>query len=182
MSRDWLYEYAVAGADAAAHSLARLVEGSVMSETSACEKLEMRSLPEKLFPGDTGALGVFVDLVGAIQGEAGIALRRPFADALVLALVPDADVENFDTRAQSALSEIGNIALSSASGAIADMIGGVVIPSVPRLGATLSDALLVDEICSELRNLPVYLASCDITRGGEPFPMNFVWIPGDPGN
>ena len=179
MSRDWLFEYAVAGAKAAADSLARLLDAEPATRTPVCDKLDMSALPEKLFPADTGAIGVFADLVGAIQGEAGIAFRRGEAEALVRTLVPDADVESFDTSAQSAISEVGNIALSSAAGAIAEMIGGVVIPSVPRLGANMSDVLLVDEICADLRSLPAYVAEAEINGPDGPFPLTFVWIPGD---
>ena len=69
--------------------------------------------------------------------------------------------------------------LSAAAGAIASLAGGVVIPSVPRLGTTLGDVLLVDEICAEIRSLPVFVASCEVVRGNEKFPMRFVWIPGE---
>ncbi len=179
MSRDWLFEYALAGVRAAADSLARLLDVEPETRAPVCEKLDMSALPDRLFPADTGAIGVFVDLVGAIQGEAGVTFRRNQAEALVRALVPDADVESFDTRAQSAMSEVGNIALSSAAGAIAGLIGGVVIPSVPRLGANMSDVLLVDEICADLRGLPVYVAEAGINGSEGPFPLTFVWIPGD---
>lgn len=179
MSQDWLFEYALAGARAAADSLARLLDGEVADGSPACEKHELAALPELLFPRDDGAIGVFVDLVGPVQGEAGIVLLRPSADGLVRALVREADPSNFDMRAQSALSEVGNIVLSAAAGALADLAGGVVIPSVPRLGTTLGDALLVDEICPEIRSLPVFVASCEVIRGKQDFPMRYVWIPSE---
>jgi chemotaxis protein CheC len=179
MSQDWLLEFAMAGATAAADALARLLDGEVTNGTPACEKLALDSLPELLFPGDSGAIGVFVDFVGPVQGEAGIALLRPSADALVRALVKRADSDDFDRRAHSALSEVGNIVLSAAAGALADLAGGVVIPSVPRLGTTLAEVLLVDEICSEIRSLPVFVASCEVLRGKQDFPMRFVWIPSE---
>jgi len=179
MSRDWLFEYAVAGVKAAADALARLLDAEPATRAPVCDKLDMIALPDRLFPPDSDAIGVFADLVGAIQGEAGIAFRRAEADALVRALVPDADVTSFDTRAQSAMSEVGNIALSSAAGAIAELIGGVVIPSVPRLGANMSDVLLVDEICGDLGGLPAYVAEAEINTPGRSLPLTFVWIPGD---
>ncbi|MBW2280630.1 MAG: chemotaxis protein CheC [Deltaproteobacteria bacterium] len=179
MSRDWLFEYAVAGVKAAADSLASLLDAEPATRAPVCDKIDMSALPDKVFPENTGSIAVFADLVGAIQGEAGIAFRRGEADALVRALVPDADVEAFDTSAQSAMSEVGNIALSSAAGAIAELIGGVVIPSVPRLGANLSDVLLVDEICGDLGRMPVYVAEAEVNTPGNPLQLTFVWIPGD---
>lgn len=179
MSQDRLLEYAQTGARAAAFALARLLGAEVVKQGVACEKLELSALPELLFPGGAGAIGVFVDLVGPVPGEVGIGLLRPSADALVRALVDETDAASFDTRAQSALSEVGNIVLSAAAGAMADLAGGVVIPSVPRLGTTLGEVLLLDEICSEIRSLPVFVASCEVVRGSDRFPMRFVWIPAE---
>jgi chemotaxis protein CheY-P-specific phosphatase CheC len=181
VSQDRLLEYAQTGARAAAFALARLLDAELAKPEPGpvCEKLELSALPALLFPGDAGAIGVFVDLVGPVQGEAGIGLLRPSADALVCALVDEADSGRFDSRALSALSEVGNMVLSAAAGAMADLAGGVVIPSVPRVGTTLGELLLLDEICSEIRSLPVFVASCEVVRGNEKFPMRFVWIPGE---
>jgi chemotaxis protein CheY-P-specific phosphatase CheC len=177
VSQDRLLEYAQTGARAAACALARVLGAEVAKQGPACEKLELSALPRLLFPGDAGAIGVFVDLAGPVQGEAGIGLLRPSADALVCALVDETDPARFDTRALSLLSEVGNMVLSAAAGAMAELAGGVVIPSVPRLGTTLGDVLLLDEICSEIRSLPVFVASCRVVRGNDDFPMRFVWIP-----
>jgi len=172
-------EYALVGARFAAGALATLLGHEGRVAEPRCERVDMNTLPDRVFGRDGGALGVFVDLVGAVTGEAGIALPTAAACKVAKQLAPDSDVTGFDTRAQSVMSEIGNIMLSAASGAIAEVVGGVVIPSVPRLGSNIADVLLVDEICPDIKGLPAYLAECELGEGDEALSLMFVWIPGD---
>lgn len=176
--QDRLLEYAKTGAQAAADTLTRVLERDVRVEPPRCQKLELGELPASVFPPNEETLAIFADLIGAATGQAGIALPKAQAGELTRLLFKDGSPELHEERAHSALCELGNIVLSAAAGAIAQLVGGVVIPSVPRLADDMAGALLLELIHPELRRLPAYLAETDLVEHDGPLRLRFVWIPG----
>lgn len=177
--QDLLLECAKSGAQAAAETLTRVLERDVRVEPPRCQKLDLGELPSSVFPPDEETLAIFADFIGAVRGQAGIALPIEQAGELTRLLFKDGSAELHEDRAHSALCELGNIVLSAAAGAIAKLVGGVVIPSVPRLARDMPGALLLELIHPELQRLPAYLAETDLVEHNGPLRLRFVWIPGD---
>jgi len=175
VSTDSLSEIANAAASAAADALASLLDCRVGHADARGERLELAVLEDKIFPESGDRLAVFADLVGATRGLAGLAFTNDCARLMIARVVRDAD--GFGPREQSALREIGNIALSAACGAIASGSGGTVIPSVPRIGDDISEVLLIDEVLPGMHRLPVLVVEFDLECEDGPLGVTFVWVP-----
>ena len=176
-AQDPLCEAASIGAAHAASALARLFDRLVPVEPPHCQKLWLSELAENVFQPDEWIAGVFADLSGRVNGEAAILLSRDVFEEAVAQILGVTPPPPFDERAHSALGEIGNIVLSAAAGAFGELEGGVVLPSVPRVGYDEARKLLIDAVPPELHELPAYLAEIEIVDQERAMRVRFVWIP-----
>ncbi|MFQ5699665.1 MAG: hypothetical protein ACE5IL_15475, partial [Myxococcota bacterium] len=115
-----LREYASIGAGHAATAIARLVERVVIMRPTRCRRLGMAEIASSLYAPDTCVAGIFVDLEGSTGGQAGLLIERETVGALLRQLVGSDLGVSLDPLQLSALSELGNIVLSAAAGAIGD--------------------------------------------------------------
>ena len=78
--------------------------------------------------------GVFFDFEdGMLDGLVGILFRKGMRESLVTTLLGESATPHPRPHVESALREVGNILVSGVASAIADTIGGRILPSVPEL-------------------------------------------------
>ncbi|MFQ5515112.1 MAG: chemotaxis protein CheC [Myxococcota bacterium] len=177
LSEDRLRELASVGSGHAANALGQLLDCTVLMEPPRCYRLEVGHLSEALIYEEEWSTAIFVDLSGAVTGRAGLMLTRNVVDGLLDRLVKEHPAEEVSERGRSALEELGNIALSAAAGAMGDLSGGIVLPSVPRLGLNLSRETLLEELGSVDDRRPAYLADTQLVQPDGPLRIRFLWIP-----
>ncbi len=177
--RPRLEEIGGIAAEQATATLADLLGRTVHTETVRERGVASRDLALEFgSPGERVA-GVFVDLAGALEGVAGLLFPASELRDLVRRLFGEGPSELADARTRSAVGELGNIALCAAAGAIAKRVGGVVVPSIPRVGLGPAERLLEQVVDSGLRPLPAYLADAELPVEGGSLAVRFVWIPLD---
>jgi chemotaxis protein CheC len=174
---DRLREVTSIAAAHAANALAKLFDCVVLIDPPRCRQIGLADLPTCAFEPDAWVAGVFTDLSGKVSGELGIVLEQRVVWRVMELLFGDDAPTEFDARARSALAEVGNIAVSAAAGAIGDLEGGVVIPSVPRVGYDMAGALLVTALHPRLSRLPACLAETDLVDRNRVLRLRFLWIP-----
>ena len=181
MSRpeDRYAEFASVGAGRAATALANIFDCMVMLEPPRCFRLEIGHLPEAMVYDEDWTTAIFTDFEGSVCGQAGILLSDPVVHGVVRRLVGEDSGKGLSKRALSALSELGNIVLSAAAGAIGDLVGGIVMPSLPRLGFDMSETLLLENLEPGEDQNPAYLAETELIERGGPLRIRFVWVPGE---
>ncbi len=174
---DRLREATSIAAARAADALAKLFDCVVLIDPPRCREIGLADLPGCAFPPDAWVAGVFTDLSGKVSGELAIVLEQEVIWRVLELLFGDDAPTSFDERARSALAEVGNIAVSAAAGAIGELEGGVVIPSVPRVGYDMAGALLVSSLHPRLSRLPACLAETDLVDRQRVLRLRFLWIP-----
>jgi chemotaxis protein CheC len=163
----------------AATSIAQLLGASLHMAPPRCWEITDGRLPDDLFRPDERVTVVFAELEGGAGGATGLILRRPILEQMVQRLTGDDAATNFDERALSALCELGNIAVSAAANSLGEMLGDVVLPSVPRLGfeKVWADALL--EMCGDLEGKTAYLVETELLDDQRPLRLLFAWVPAE---
>jgi chemotaxis protein CheY-P-specific phosphatase CheC len=156
-----------------------LIEEIIYAATSAADALTLllgcraRVLPDRAAWVSAGAAspeyqdGVFADLTGALSGCAALVLPDYTSRAVVRRLSPGAgraDVE----QTQGVLCEVGNIAISAASGALTSSAGELVIPSPPRFASVRLESTPESRIC---------VAPIEFDDDGTARPLLFAWLP-----
>ncbi len=179
VAKDRAREFASIGGGHAANALAKLLECTVMMDPPRCWPVEVPDLSSSFTPRRDWGVSVFVDIVGATTGQAGIVLTSGAVEEVLTRLMGDDHVGDLDERACSALSEVGNIALSAAASAFGDLVGGVVVPSVPRLGFDMDESFQMEGLRRALHPEPAYLAETELAERDGMIRVRFVWIPTD---
>jgi chemotaxis protein CheC len=178
-TEDRYCELASIGAGHAASSLAKLFDCTVLMEPSRCFRMDVGHLPESMLYQQEWTAAIFVDLSGAVSGQAGLVLSEAVMNQIIERLANEDPRCGITERGRSALKELGNIALSAAAGALGDMLGGIVVPSVPRLGFEMCEALLLDEIGPAMEQRPAFLAETQLAERDGPLRIRFIWIPAE---
>ncbi len=125
-------------------------------------------------------MAVFSDLHGALVGQAGLLLSFEASDHLLSCLIGSCADAPFNEREQSALRELGNIAISAAAGAFSMLEGGLVLPSVPRLAYHEgSGAMPLEDACVGGFETGIVYETELIERDG-PLRIRFLWVPREP--
>lgn len=155
-------------------AIARLADFGRPERPPHVREIGMAELEALLFPGAGGHVAVFADLTGAERGRLGICLSRAQVREFLLRLVGHAGKDELDEGSYSALCEVGNIAVSAAAGALGQMAGGIVVPSIPRLAHRMVDALGSD---TPERSKGVYLLELELGTPEGSLRLPFVWIP-----
>ena len=176
-TQDRYAEFASIGAGRAATALAKIFDCTVLLEPPRCYRLEVGHLPEAMVYDEQWTTAIFADLEGSACGQAGILLSDAVVHGVVRRLVREEPGDRLSERALSALSELGNIVLSAAAGAIGDLVGGIVMPSLPRLGFEMSEALLLERLGPGAEQSPAYLAETELIERDGSLRIRFVWIP-----
>jgi chemotaxis protein CheC len=161
----------------AATALTQLLGTSLRMAPPRCWTLHDGMLPAELFSPDERVTAVLADLEGALVGPAGLILRRDMLRWVVGRLTGDANVNTLSERALSALCELGNIAVSAAANALSEMVGGVVLPSVPRLGFEKPAVSVLQEVCGDLGGRCAYLVEAELIADEGTLRLLFVWVP-----
>jgi chemotaxis protein CheY-P-specific phosphatase CheC len=166
---DRLRELAHIGASWAANALARLANRTILTRVPVVYG------PERLKRRSEWEIGVFCDLSGDLACVAGIFLSAATRDAVVDLLCGDSCPPT--EIAASALSEFGNILVSQTASAIANTLGGRILPSLPEL--VLSGAEAAFEARTSPRHRPpppLYIESELFDRQGR-FRALHVFLP-----
>ena len=178
MSFDHRVTYAKAAAVHAIGALARLMDCGEPKELPTLRQLSVAELVDEAGSAH-GGVAVFADLMGAVCGQAGLLLSGQAAGELLLELLGERPEGELPEPAASALCEAGNIAVSAASGALGHLVGGVVIPSVPRLGGGIAEVLNPDGAppAGEPDPRHAYLVESQLGDPDSGLVIVFVWIP-----
>jgi chemotaxis protein CheC len=131
---DRLRELANIGAGHAAGALAQLLGRPIRMEVPRVGIGPAQAPPPspdpRLIAGP--ATVVWFEVHGGPGGLLAVVLPEREMDTLLEAVLGAPDLERAD-QAESALQEVGNILASHALSAVADTLGALVLPSVPRL-------------------------------------------------
>jgi len=176
-SEDRCREFASIGAGHAATALAKLFGSTLLMQPPRCWKADVAELPDNLDDHDDWAVAIFVELTGAVSGQAGLLLSRAVVDEVVLRLVGSDPMDEIDERGRSALAETGNIALSAVASALGELQGGIVMPTVPRLRMDVARALLLEELQMPTGNVPAYLAETMLAEKDGSLRLRLIWVP-----
>jgi chemotaxis protein CheC len=172
--RDKLAELANICAGHAASTLAVLLDTTLLTEVP-----ELRDLPagrplSALFPRDQRVAGIFADLRGAFPSKAALLLSAGAVEDVVQRV---AGKEASEVSSLAVLSELGNIAVSAAANALAQMLGETSLPSVPRAGYAPQGELDLPELTRFEPELRVVAKVALCERHGA-LRFHFVLMPG----
>jgi chemotaxis protein CheY-P-specific phosphatase CheC len=156
---DRLRELAHIGASWSANALARLADRTILTRVPVVYG------PERLSRRSDWETGVFCTIGGDVAGVVAIFLsdasRRALAELLCGEANPPQEIS------ASALSEFGNILVSQTASAIANTLGGRVVPSLPELVRSDAEAAFQATFAPRSRPAPpVYIESELFDRGG----------------
>jgi chemotaxis protein CheY-P-specific phosphatase CheC len=161
----------------AAHALGQLVGGDLTVEPLRGWAIEGGRMPVGPFAPGERVAAVLAELEGSVAGPAGLLLRPDALQWVVGRLTGDTNVSTLSERALSALCEVGNIAVSAAANVLSERLGGVVLPSVPRLGFEKPAESVLAELCGELGRRTAYLIEVELRGAQTALRLLYVWIP-----
>ncbi|HTO68900.1 MAG TPA: chemotaxis protein CheC [Myxococcota bacterium] len=115
----------------AASTLAMLLDATLLTQPPRLRELPAGRPLRALFLREERVAGIFADLAGAIDAKAALLLSSSAVEELVARV---AGKEAAGPATLSILAEVGNIAVSAAANALAEMLGATSLPSVPRAG------------------------------------------------
>jgi chemotaxis protein CheC len=140
---DMLAELANICAGHAASTLAMLLETTLLSEVPRLRQLPAGRPLRSLFRREERAAGIFADLRGPFEARAALLLPAGAVEEIVARV---AGKEGSDLSALAVLAEVGNIAVSAAANALAQMFGATALPSVPRASYEANGELDMPEL------------------------------------
>jgi chemotaxis protein CheY-P-specific phosphatase CheC len=166
---DRLRELAHIGASWAAGAFARLVERTILTRVPVVYG------PERFRRRGEWETGILCDLGGDLSGLVAILMSSRTRESVTRLLCgvdePPREI------AASALTEFGNILVSQTASAVADTLGGRILPSLPEL--VFSDAETALQVRMSPRRCPdalLYIESELFDRAGE-FRALHVMVP-----
>jgi chemotaxis protein CheY-P-specific phosphatase CheC len=156
---DRLRELAHIGASWSANALARLADETILTRVPVIYG------SDRLLRRGGWETGVFCRVEGDLAGVIAIFLSGSSRQAVIELLCgtpkPPREI------AASALSEFGNILVSQTASAIANTLGGRVVPSIPELVLSDAEAALQATVAPRQRPAPpIYIESELFDRGG----------------
>lgn len=156
---DRLRELAHIGASWAANSLARLADRTILT------RVPILHGPERFRRRGDWETGIFCDIEGDLSGVVAVFLSDTAREAVVDLLCGDPDPPR--EIAASALSEFGNILVSQTASAIANTLGGRIVPSLPELVLSDAESALLARLAPRHRPPPpLYIESELFDRQG----------------
>jgi chemotaxis protein CheC len=174
---DRLRELANIGAGHAAGALAQLLGRPIRMEVPRVriERAQARapSPDPRAFSGP--ATVVWFEVHGGPGGLLAVVLPEREMDTLLEAVLGAPELERAD-QAESALQEVGNILASHALSAVADTLGALVLPSIPRL-ETGPAAARVSPLAAEPAGAERLRIETDLVDADGDLHGVLVWIP-----
>ena len=166
---DRLRELAHIGASWAAGAFARLVERTILTRVPVVYG------PERFRRRGEWETGILCDLTGDLTGLVAIMMSARTRESVIHLLCGDEQPPR--ELAASALTEFGNILVSQTASAVADTLGGRILPSLPEL--VFADAETSLQVRMSPRRCPdalLYIESELFDRAGE-FRALHVMVP-----
>ena len=170
---DKLAELANICAGHAASTLAMLLDNSMLTRVPRLRLLPAGRPLRSLFLREERAGGIFADLAGPFEAKAALLLSAGAVEEVVSRVSGKEDAQ---VSTLAVLAEVGNIAVSAAANALAQMLGGVSLPSVPHAGYAPEGELELPEL---VEIMPSVRSVADVLlydRHG-PLRMRFVLVP-----
>lgn len=156
---DRLRELSHIGASWAANALARLANRTILTRVPVVYG------PERFRRRGEWETGVFCDIDGDLRGVIAVFLSRGTREVVVDLLCGEPDPPR--EIAASALSEFGNILVSQTASAIANTLGGRIVPSLPELVLSEAESALLARLSPRHRPPPpMYIESELFDRQG----------------
>ncbi len=140
---DRLQTLAKIGASHAAVALSQLTRRSIHTGSlRVCDVMETASKAGG-HSDQKWSAGVFFELEGCIAALVCILFQRDESESLARQVLGASNAEASEDSVESVLTELGNIVASHLASAIADWVGGRLIPSVPSLVMTGAESELL---------------------------------------
>lgn len=176
---DFLRELSSIGAGHAATSLCKLLgRRKVSLQVPRVEAPAFAEAAELLGGAELPVAGISLAVDGAFSGD--VLLVFPIGDAEALAaLVTGRERAPLDDLGRSALKEVGNIIASSYLNALAQLLGGRLMPSVPAMAEDMAGAVMDDFLIrqGEHGDQALVLVN-EFSVEGERFVGYFLLLPG----
>ena len=170
---DRLIELANICAGHAATTLAMLLDTTLLTKVPRLRQLEAGRPLRSLFLREERVAGIFADLHGPLEARAALFLSAGAVDDIVSRI---AGKEGSDLSPIAVLAEVGNIAVSAAANALAQMWGETSLPSVPRAGYAPDGDLEMVEL-SETHEIVRSVGDVELYERHGPLRMHFVLVP-----
>jgi chemotaxis protein CheC len=173
---DRLAEIANVCAGHAATKLALLLDATLLFEPPRVRVLAAGEPLASLFPRAERVAAVFADLDGALPARAALLLSATAIDEVIARVAGKSPDEASVASTLAVLSEVGNIAVSAAANALAELLDCRSLPSVPRAGYARQGVLALPELedGAERERSVIDVELCE--RAG-PLRLHFVLIP-----
>ncbi|MFI5317395.1 MAG: chemotaxis protein CheC [Myxococcota bacterium] len=157
----------------AASTLALLLETTLLTHVPSVRTLPAGRPLRSLFPREERVAGIFADLRGALAAKAALLLSAGAVDDVVARVTGK---EASEAIALAVLAEVGNIAVSAAANALAQMLGETSLPSVPRAGYSPRGELELPELV-ETHHSVRSVADVVLYERHGPLRLRFVLVP-----
>jgi len=175
---DRLAEIANICAGHAATALASLLDATLLIEPPRLHALPANRPFATLFAAEDRVAAVFVELEGALRAKAAILLSASAVEEVLARVAGKSADETSQVSTLTVLAEVGNIALSAAANALAELLGERSLPSVPRAGYARQGVLAMRELERGVPLDRVVLIVELIERAG-PLRLHFALVPAD---
>jgi chemotaxis protein CheC len=175
---DRLAEIANICAGHAASALAALLDATLLIEPPCLHALPAGRPLGGVLAAQDRAAAVFVELEGALRAQAAILLSASAVGEVLARVAGKSTDETSRASTLTVLAEVGNIALSAAANALADLLGERSLPSVPRAGYARQGVLSMRELERGVPHARTVLVVQLIERAG-PLRLHFALVPAD---
>jgi chemotaxis protein CheY-P-specific phosphatase CheC len=173
---DRLAEIANICAGNAAGALASLLDAILLTELPSVHRLPAGRALAAVFAREDRVAAVFAELDGALPAQAALLLSATAVDEVLARVAGKRADETSQVSTLSVLAEVGNIAVSAAANALAELLGARSLPSVPRAGYTRQGVLAMPELERGALIARTVLEVELVERGG-PLRLRFVLVP-----
>ncbi len=175
---DRLAEIANICAGHASSALAELLDATLLFEPPTVHRLAAGRPLDTLFDREDRVAAVFVELEGVFCAEAAILLSATAVEEVLARVAGKSADETSEVSALTVLAEVGNIALSAAANALALLLGGRSLPSVPRAGYARQGRLTMHELSRSSPDARTVVVVELVERAG-PLRLHFAIAPAD---
>jgi chemotaxis protein CheC len=162
----------------AATALATLLDATLLMEPPQLHTLRAGEPLDSLLAPEDRVAAVFVDLEGALRARAALSLSATAVDEVLARVAGKSAEETSEVSTLTVLAEVGNIAVSAAANALAELLGGRSLPSVPRAGYARQGELSMRDLDEASPRARTVLVVELVERGG-PLRLHFVLEPAD---
>ena len=176
---DRLAEIANVCAGHAATALATLLDATLLFEPPRVRELAPDQPLAGFFPAHERVAAVFAELDGALPAQAALLLSATAVDEVIARVAGKSPDETSATSTLAVLSEVGNIAVSAAANALAELLSCRSLPTVPRAGYARQGVLALPELVDGAPAARCVIDVELVERGG-PLRLHVVLIPAQP--